>query len=189
LLANIDWLSAAILVILVADLVLGFRRGLIRQVFDLVGIIVAVLAAIRFGPDAADALVRMAFPRVSAQVASVLGFVIVLLGTLALTELLSYGVGLIARVPGVSVLNNLLGALFRVVRGMILISVALSLLSALQLPAVDSAIARSSLAQSLKPVAGILWNEVKDYIPDHLGIPGIGGVEDGQPQQDGGGML
>ena len=186
LLSNIDWLSAAILVILVADLVLGFRRGLIRQVFDLGGIIV-LLARYASGPR--RDVGSNGFSQVSAQVASVLGFVIVLLGTLALTELLSYGVGLIARVPGVSVLNNLLGALFRVVRGMILISVALSLLSALQLPAVDSAIARSSLAQSLKPVAGILWNEVKDYIPDHLGIPGIGGVEDGQPQQDGGGML
>ena len=101
MLANIDWLSAAILVILVADLVLGFRRGLIRQVFDLVGIIVAVLAAIRFGPDAAD-VGSNSFPRVSAQVASVLGFVIVLLGTLALTELLSYGVGLIASAWSVS---------------------------------------------------------------------------------------
>ena len=154
MLANIDWLSAAILVILVADLVLGFRRGLIRQVFDLVGIIVAVLAAIRFGPDVSSNGLECRAGGVGGR------FVIVLLGTLVQTDCSAMSAS--CEVPGCRCLTT--WALCSVVR-MILISVAEPAVCAAT-AAVDSAIA--GVQRSRWPVAGILWNG-SGYIPDHLG--------------------
>lgn len=187
--SGMDWLSIVILVLLAIDFIIGFKRGLIRQVFDLLGIVLAVLAAARFGPAATVSIVRPLLPAASEQVVSVLGFVVVFLATLVVMELVSHGVGLIAKMPGLSVLNGLGGALFRVARGAILISVVLSLVVALEIPAAGELIQGSSIAQTLQPVAGLLWSELKDYVPGGLGIPDTGGYQNVEPQpsQPGGG--
>lgn len=187
--SGMDWLSGVILLLLAVDFIIGFRRGLIRQVFDLLGIVLALLAAVRFGPATSSGVVAPLIPAASAQAVQVLGFVIVFLATLVVMELLSHGIGLIAKMPGISVLNGLGGALFRVARGAVLISIVLSLVVALEIPAAQELIEASSIAQSLQPVAGIFWSELKDYIPGGLGIPDTGGGQLVQPQpaQPGGG--
>lgn len=186
---GIDWLSGVILLLLAIDFIVGFRRGLIRQVFDLLGIVLALLAAIKLGPSVAGSFVAPLIPAASDQALSVLGFVVVFLAVLAVMEVASHGIGLIAKVPGLSVINGLGGALFRVARGAILISIVLSLIVALEIPAADELVRDSAIAQTLQPVAGIFWSELKDYIPGGLGIPDTGGGQrvEPQPAQPGGG--
>lgn len=176
--ASLDWLSMVLLVMLAADFVVGFKRGFVRQLFDLVGIIIAVLAAVRY-KEIATAYVMAWMPNIRPVVGTVMGFLAVLFGTLLLVELISHALGLVASAPGVSVLNNLGGAALRVGRGCLLISVALTLVLSLNIPAVTRAVERSELAMRLVRFAPAVWTEFRDYVPHELGIPGTGGLEDG----------
>jgi len=176
--SSIDWLSAVLLLILAADFIVGFRRGLVRQVIDFAGIILAILAAMRYWRPVAALLERW-FGALNPPASNMLGFLAVLIAALVVVDLVGHALSELARAPGVSLVNGFGGAMLRVARGCMLISIILSLVLSLNLKAVNQAVFSSELAMRLAEFAPSVWKSLDRFVPDHLVIPGLGGSGDG----------
>ena len=176
--SSIDWLSVVLLLMLAADFIIGFRRGLVRQVVDFAGIILAILAAMRYWKPVA-ALLETWFSALNPPASNMVGFLAVLIAALVVVDLLGHALSELAKAPGVSLVNGFGGAVLRVARGCVLISVVLSLVLSLNLKVVNQAVRSSELAMRLTGFAPSVWKSLGRFIPDDLVIPGLGGSGDG----------
>ena len=116
-----NWLDLVLILILVVSIVTSLRKGFSREVIGLVSVVAALLVAVWFY-GSAGALVA---PYVSSpQIAHFIGFALVFVAVMLLGGLVSSGVGRFLSVTGLSIFDHLLGAVFGLVRG-VLIGVAL----------------------------------------------------------------
>jgi membrane protein required for colicin V production len=116
-----NWLDVILLLIIAASVFGSFRKGLSRQVIHLASVILGILLGAWFYGRLAEYLE----PHVSSPTAAKLGgFLIVFFGVLLLGALVSWIVGKFLRVTGLSIVDHLLGAVFGLLRG-ILVAVAL----------------------------------------------------------------
>jgi membrane protein required for colicin V production len=126
--------------------VLGLYWGLIRQVLAVAGLIAGVIFASRYGSVVADALV----PFVDNEgLASVLGFVIVLVAVSSIASLLA---SLLRRFVGLLFLGRLdhiLGAVLGLLQGLLACTVILLLAATFPLPLWTPAVADSRFAPAL----------------------------------------
>ena len=120
------WLDYGVIAVLVLSIAWGAWRGLVHEVLSLAGWIMAFLAANLLATPLSES-----FPANMRPEFRVVGaFVAVFIGTLILTTLLT---ALVTRFVRVSVLQNLdrwLGALFGLLRGLVLV-VAFAMISGL----------------------------------------------------------
>jgi membrane protein required for colicin V production len=116
-----NWLDVVLALILVASMVLSFRRGLSRTVIHLVSTVLALVLSLWFYGMAGSYLLPYVSSRSAANLA---GFILVFAGVLLLGGLVSWVVGKFLKVTGLSLVDHALGAGFGMVRG-ILIAVAL----------------------------------------------------------------
>jgi len=116
-----NWLDLVLILILGVSVVTSLRKGLSREVIGLVTVIAALLTASWFY-GSAGALVA---PYVSSpHIAHFIGFAIVFVAIMMLGGLVSYVVGRFLSITGLSIFDHFLGAVFGLVRG-VLIGVAL----------------------------------------------------------------
>jgi membrane protein required for colicin V production len=116
-----NWLDLGLLLIVGVSVVTSFRKGLSREVIGLVSVVAALLLACWFYGSAGS----LAAPYVSSpSVAHFIGFAAIFVGVLLLGGVISYVVGRFLSVTGLSIFDHLLGAVFGLVRG-VLIAVAL----------------------------------------------------------------
>jgi membrane protein required for colicin V production len=113
-----DWLLISILGV---STFLSFRRGFSREVIGLVSVVAALLAGIWFYGTAGSILL----PYMSSRgLANFLGFLLVFGGVILAGGLVSFFVGRFLKITGLSIPDRLLGAVFGLLRG-IVIAVAL----------------------------------------------------------------
>lgn len=118
-----NWLDAALLLILAASVFTSLRKGLSREVIGLIAVVAAlILGAWFYGT--AGALFEPYLK--SPGAAHFAGFVTVFCGVLLAGALVSAIVGRFLRLTGLSIVDHLLGAGFGLLRGL-LIGVALIL--------------------------------------------------------------
>ena len=113
------WLDYTVIAVLVVSIAWGAWRGLVHEVFSLAGWVLAFVAGNRFATPLAEMLPRGMRPELRVVVAYVLIFV----GTLVVAALLA---ALVTRFMKVSVLHSLnrwLGALFGLLRGLVILVV------------------------------------------------------------------
>jgi membrane protein required for colicin V production len=116
-----NWLDVILLLILAASVFSSFRKGLSRELIHLASLVLAILLGAWFYGTAAAYLL----PYVSSPMAANLGgFLMVFGGVWLLGSIVSWIVGKFLRVTGLSIVDHLLGALFGLLRG-ILVAVAL----------------------------------------------------------------
>ena len=116
-----NWLDLVLLLIVGVSVFTSLRKGLSREVIGLVTVVAALLLAAWFY-GTAGALVA---PYVSSpSIAHFIGFALVFVAVLVLGGLVSFVVGRFLKVTGLSFFDHLLGAVFGLVRG-VLIGVAL----------------------------------------------------------------
>jgi membrane protein required for colicin V production len=116
-----NWLDLVLLLIVGVSVFTSLRKGLSREVIGLVTVVAALLLAAWFY-GTAGALVA---PYVSSpSIAHFIGFALVFVAVLLLGGVISYVVGRFLKVTGLSIFDHLLGAVFGLVRG-VLIGVAL----------------------------------------------------------------
>jgi membrane protein required for colicin V production len=144
-----NWLDLVLLLILGVSVVTSLRKGLSREVIGLVSVIVALVLAIWFY-GSAGALVA---PYVSSpSIAHFIGFALVFAAVLLLGGLVSFAVGRFLRVTGLSFFDHLLGAVFGLVRG-VLIGVALVM-------------GIMAFSQSGGPPSSVVHSRVAPYVVD-----------------------
>ena len=117
-LAPLDWICIAVLAV---SLLVGAWRGLVVEVMSLVSWVAAFILAQWFAPDAAAHL-PMGGAAEPARYAA--GFVLVFVATLFAGALIGFVVSKLLSAVGLGAINRLLGALFGVLRGVVLILAA-----------------------------------------------------------------
>jgi membrane protein required for colicin V production len=117
-LAPLDWICIAVLAV---SLLVGAWRGLVVEVLAVLGWLAAFVLAQWFAPAVAAKL-PMAGAAESVRYAA--GFVVVFVATLFAGALLGFLLSKLLSVVGLGAINRLLGALFGLLRGLILILAA-----------------------------------------------------------------
>jgi membrane protein required for colicin V production len=113
-----NWLDIVVLLMVAASVFMSFRKGLSREIIGLVSVVLALMLGIWFYGTAGGWI----NPYVSSRAVSNLGgFLLVFVGVLLLGHLVSYIVGRFLRVTGLTIIDHLLGAVFGVARGALLV--------------------------------------------------------------------
>jgi membrane protein required for colicin V production len=152
----IDWSIVGTLVIFT---VLGIYWGVIRQVLSIVGLLVGIVAAGRYGPQAAMALSSfIADPAVTAIAGYVVVLGLVAIGAGFISAVLRFFVGLLFLGP----LDHLLGGVFGLIEGVLVCAAVLVGMVVFPLPSY-SAILESSQFANVVLMAGS-W--ISALLPD-----------------------
>jgi membrane protein required for colicin V production len=116
-----NWLDVVLLLIIGFSVIGSFRKGFSRQVIHLVAVVAGLVLGAWFYGRVAEYLE----PHVSSPAAAKLaGFLIVFFGVVLAGAIISYVVGKFLRVTGLSIVDHLLGAVFGLLRG-VLVAVAI----------------------------------------------------------------
>ncbi|WP_342618418.1 CvpA family protein [Rhodoferax sp. GW822-FHT02A01] len=111
----LDWVCIGILL---ASMVVGAWRGLVVEVLSLASWAVAFVLAQWFAPDVAA---KLPMAGAGEQVRYAAGFVLIFVATLFAGALLGFVLSKVLSAVGMGAINRLLGALFGVLRGVVLI--------------------------------------------------------------------
>jgi membrane protein required for colicin V production len=144
-----NWLDVVLVLILGASVFTSLRKGLSREIIGLVSVVAALLlAAWLYGT--AGSFVQ---PYVSSiAIAHFIGFALVFVAVMLLGGIVSFVVGRFLRVTGLSIFDHLLGAVFGLVRG-VLIGVALVM-------------GLMAFAPQSGPPASVVHSRVAPYVVD-----------------------
>ncbi len=112
-----NWLDILLAAILALSIIGGLKTGLARAGVGVVAVIVGLLVAMWFYPNAA-AVLRTAIH--SAAAANVIGFLVLFGIVLAIGGLISFAIEKLLKVVHLSWLNRLLGGAFGLVRGVVI---------------------------------------------------------------------
>jgi membrane protein required for colicin V production len=145
----VNWLDCVLILILAVSVIASFRKGLSREVIGLVSVVLALILGLWFYGAAGSYVAPYLSSPAAANLA---GFFIVFCGVLLLGSLVSFLVGRVLKVTGLSIFDHILGAAFGVVRG-ILVSVALI-------------VAIMAFSQGEKPPASVVRSRVAPYVMD-----------------------
>jgi membrane protein required for colicin V production len=118
-----NWLDAVLLFILTLSLILGFRKGLSRQIVGLVSVVAAIVVGLWTYGLAGGWIAHYISSR---RAANFLGFALVFIAVMLLGSLVGYVIHKFLKLTGLSFFDRVLGAGFGIVRGT-LIAVALLL--------------------------------------------------------------
>jgi membrane protein required for colicin V production len=106
-----------VIVILLASLALGLWRGLIGEVLALLAWVVAGLAAWQFGPEIGPLITAIADPGLRVLA----GYALVFIGVLIVLALVRLAVRGLLKVLGLTAVDRVLGVLFGVARGLLIV--------------------------------------------------------------------
>jgi membrane protein required for colicin V production len=114
--------------------VFGFWRGLVRVVMSLVGLVAAVLAAIHFSPWASNFLLVLSDNPVTRYMAA---FALIFIAVALIFALAGWLLAKAVRAIGLGFIDRLLGAVFGVARGVLIVVVGVLFAGLTTLPRQD----------------------------------------------------
>lgn len=166
-----NWVDYGIMALIGLSVLISFWRGFIREAMSLIIWVSAFCLAVYFFIPVSEFL----FSSISIIVLRVtLSFVLILLSVLILGGLLSYFIGRLIKFTGFGTTDRMVGVLFGLARGAIVIALAIMLFTPTPL-AKDKQWQQSKLLPHFQPLAEplALWmgdfsTWVKDHIPEDL---------------------
>lgn len=159
----LSWLDAVLVIWLALGFASGFRRGLIRQALDVLGVVLGFLVATRTFRAAGELLdTWMVLPE---NVSAIIAFVVIFCMTIAIVEVLGLALRKILGFGPISVANSLLGGGLGVLKTLVVITVLVAAASWLNLPMVDGVIMDSVIARQLKGAAPVIYEEIERFLP------------------------
>lgn len=152
--------NLVLLIIIAGFGLFGFSLGLVGTLGSLIGSIIGAFFASRWYVAPAQWITM--FTGWSNNAASIIAFVLVFIMVNRLVGFLFYildhTVGLVTRLPVISSLNRLLGAVVGLVEGVIVVGLSLFIVSRYPLsPEIMAALNQSSIAAFCSGVASVLW--------------------------------
>lgn len=158
-----DWVSIAILIFLGFYTLSGLRQGLVRQALGLVGVILALILAFRhFETVGARLLEYLPLPL---AVANIIGFCLIVVGVVALINLIGYVWNSISRATPISFLDSLGGAAFGLLKGAVIVGIILMILMAIPVSGIRDTLTASPVARYLLDMAPIVYQRVERALP------------------------
>jgi len=178
-----NWVDIVVALVLLFFVIAGARKGFIREITGLMGIMAAFLVGITGAPIWSDILIdRLKFPpSLATLVAFILIFILVFILIRALGNLLFKMV----RATPLDVLDRLGGSFIGVLKGALIISLILIFLGLFTLPGtVYQELNDSWSATPLRTVAPSLYRFVKEAVPQMRSLGDVMGdsVEKGLSQ-------
>ncbi|WP_093292659.1 CvpA family protein [Thermoactinomyces sp. DSM 45892] len=166
-----NWIDMILLLAITAACFQGYRQGLVRQVFALLGTIVSIYLAYKLSGPFAQTIsgwfpgivpetgVWGLFP-VSNFVYSFLAFVVIFLVARAIFRLIGGVAGNIAKIPVLSAVNQTGGLVFGFLRMAILLVLVVNVFSFVPVPNVHNKVQDSFLSQQILAITPDLKDEV-----------------------------
>lgn len=124
LIGGVGWLDWALLAVLVLSVIVGLWRGLVFEIMSLAGWIAAFVAAQWFAPDVAPWL---PFGAPGSALNFALAFAVTFVVALLLWAIASKLIRLLVHATPLQPIDRLLGAVFGLVRGLVLLLVVTTL--------------------------------------------------------------
>lgn len=149
-----------VLFILICSLIISVMRGLVKEVFSLAGWLVALVVANALVENMA-AMLPGVIPGVPLRL--IVAFIILFIGVRLLVGLLSMTVASMIKASGLSALDRSLGALFGLLRGIIIVSVVVLLCGLTSIP--QQPFWRDA---TFSPLAVALVQGIKPLLPDNF---------------------
>ena len=141
-------LSFILIVIILIDMIAGYRKGFIRVTVDIIGTILALYASFRFYRGAGEFISRF-ISGMSPVVQNIVGFIVVFALAGIAVEFIGYVLSIIMRLPGLSLLNRFAGAVISVAKTYIILSVIAFMIFSLKIVSVNEVIADSTVASMM----------------------------------------
>jgi len=149
------WIDLLIMVICAVAIWRGFRRGIIREIFSLFGVLLAVAIAFHRYQDLSLRLM-VSYPLIEWQ-AQLLAFVILAVGISLIAMLLGYVWSKVVRFTPLAVIDGILGATFCTVKVLVFVMAAIVILHSLNVEAVEAVLADSLVVQQFD----LLWPHIR----------------------------
>ncbi|MFD2228668.1 CvpA family protein [Alkalimarinus sediminis] len=120
-----NWADWSILAIISISSLFSLKRGFVKEALSLVTWVAAFIIARTFNPNLQTLLVDLIDTVVLRAVAA---FAILFIGTLIVGAIINNLIGLLVKITGLSTTDRLLGVIFGVARGVIIVVVTIALL-------------------------------------------------------------
>ncbi|PSB92196.1 CvpA family protein [Candidatus Pandoraea novymonadis] len=159
ILTGVDYV---VIFILLGSVLLGMLRGIIREIFSLVGWVVAFFVARVFGGTVAQWLPVIDFPN-ELLTQGGFGFLLVFLTVLFSGGIISALIGRIINVIGLRTIDRGLGMLFGMVRGIVILMILLVGATFTELP--QKTMWRNSV---LLPLVEVVINQIRPWLPEAI---------------------
>ena len=160
-----NWIDAAIVIILIISFVMGFINGLIKEVASLAALILGIWGAIKFSAFTAEKLYD--YFDMTGQYVGIIAFLI----TFGLIVVMIHFIGILAdklvKAVALGFVNRLLGIAFGVLKSALIMSVFFVVLNAID--------ERKSFLPKKAIEESLFYNPISDIAPVIFPIIGEGG--------------
>lgn len=154
------WIDIAAMVVVVLSLLLGVMRGLVREIFSLTAWVLAAVIAAVYGPWVA----KYVPPLIPGPLfATVAGFLIVFVVVLIAAGIIGLLLTRMIRAAGLGAGDRFLGGVFGVLRGVIIMAIAVMIASLT--PLTQEVVWKSSVV--VPPLEGLVV-ALRPYLPNAI---------------------
>jgi membrane protein required for colicin V production len=154
-------IDIVLLVILAIFLVLGFRKGLLKEVVSIIGLVVAFWAAMMYTKAAAGLVPRLSLPAREA-----VAFLAILIGVFLVFQLAGFLMRKLIRASPLAILDRLGGVALGLLKGGLLLSICLLVLTLAPLPKPwADKVEGSYAARGMRQVAPMVYHATKAIGP------------------------
>jgi len=160
-----NYIDYTILAVIVFFVIRGLFRGLLNEVFGLVGILLSVIVATKLMSDAANWLKQIV--DIPPTLSTILGFILVFAAVQLAIQLLNHLLQKIIKLTFLSWLDKLAGGLIGFLKGALIVSL-LTMLIAL-IPMGDSLIPAQKQSKLIEPMRGFaprVFNIFSEIVPN-----------------------
>lgn len=172
-----------ILAVLAWFFIVGVKRGLIRQVLEVVGIVVAFLAAFYFAHALSEwiEIKTSADYRLSLAMAALAIFIGIIIGV----HFIGLGLKKLFGLTIMGVFDRVAGGLFGALKGILIISLVLSVLMVLPVPDdIKDELREDPVTGAIYPVLPVLFDAVVSNIPGGVKFEQIARIKDSDAVKD-----
>jgi len=164
---NLNWIDIVVLIVLGLTVIRGFMRGMVRSVFDIIGLGVSIWLGFLYYRDVSLYLTN--YVKLPGNFVYTLGFLLVFIGAYLVANLIGY---ILHRLIGKGFLgpvNLLAGGAIGFAKGIIIIWIALQLIIIFPLPPnISSPLKVSQTLAVLKPVLEFTAQTVFRIMPKDI---------------------
>lgn len=149
------------------NVLLGFKRGIIAEILTLVGLISAIFISIFWYANLSMFLIKQF--KWNQTLSNVLSFILIFIVVIIFFRLLEEVLTHITALLLLNWINNIGGALFGFIRGIIIVGLLLFLINFIPLPLeIEYQIRQSILAKFFFNGLIIVYNTLKEWLPAHF---------------------
>ncbi|HPT82283.1 MAG TPA: CvpA family protein [Limnochordia bacterium] len=163
------WIDLVVLIFLALGLLKGFKKGLIRELFSLMGALLAIIIA--YHSYQSLALMLLEHYALSTWQAQTISFVALLLGISLLGAFFGYLWSKAISFTPFSVLDHLGGALFGVLKVVAVVLIVLIVTSAADIAVLNTMLSESVVLQQMDLLLPYVYDYLDQYWPEDVQRP------------------